>query len=677
MNTIIQEDHYLHRDINWLSFNYRVLQEAKDDRNPIFERIKFLGIFSSNLDEFFRVRVSNLRQLKKIDRETRKTLRLKPNKTLKIILKKIIEQQEEFGSIFKNEILPELQRNSIFLTKSEDFTSEMLPFIKEVFEGYSSSVEIIKTIETPHLEDGTLYYSVLLDNEEICFVKIPSEQRFYKLPETKQGKYHITLIDDIIAFHLPSLFPDRDIIEVGEIKLSRDAELYLEEDYEGGLAQQIYEALSQRKMGQPTRMLFDASISKVHRNLLKKILGLGKVDLMPGGKYHNFSDFMKLENPTDDSTLVYDPKPALVHPVLSKASCLFKTIAKSDQLVHFPYQQFDYVAQLLEQAATDPLVKTIKISLYRIAKESALNNALLLAIENGKEVTIFIEAQARFDEANNIEWGQTFSDKGANVIYSIPNIKVHSKIFLIQRLENENLQNYAFISTGNFNANTAKVYVDHGLFTANSKITDELVQVFEVLERKLIIPKTKHLLVSPFNTRSQFELLIENEITHALEGKKAKITAKMNSLHDKHIIKKLYEASQAGVEIRLLIRGFCCLVPETEGLSDHIYITSIVDRYLEHGRIYVFENGGKEIMYMGSADWMTRNLDHRIEVLTPIYDKAIFKELKKILSLQLKDNQKARHLDAAFKNKYIKPKKNETQIRSQYAIYDYLSNKLK
>jgi len=349
-------------------------------------------------------------------------------------------------------------------------------------------------------------------------------------------------------------------------------------------------------------------------------------------------------------------------------------------LVHFPYQSFDTVERFLEVAALDAKVTHIKMSLYRIAKTSKLTDVILKALALGKKVTLFVEAQARFDEKNNIEWGRIFQENGATVFFSVPNIKVHSKIAMISRQEAEGLKRYAYIGTGNFNAKTAKLYCDHGLFTANAQITADLDQVFKVLERKLIIPKLNHLLVSPFTTRNTFLALIQNEIRHAKAGKKAKVTAKMNSLEDTGMIEALYVASEAGVEIRVLVRGFCCLLqkPEQERLPGEqpIYITSIIDRYLEHGRVYLFENGGEEVMYIGSADWMTRNLDKRIEVLTPILDTTIFNELKEILEMQLADNVKARVLDASDSNAKVPLEEGAVAIRSQYAIYDYLKQKL-
>ncbi len=402
--------------------------------------------------------------------------------------------------------------------------------------------------------------------------------------------------------------------------------------------------------------------------------------MIPGGEYHNLSDFFAFPNPFDDNRLSYPPKPPLDHPVLSRTPDIFDTILQKDQLVHFPYQKFDVVEKFIQKAATDESVIAIKMSLYRIAKSSELSNALLKALGNGKRVMLFVEAQARFDEENNIKWGRIFEQHGAQVFFSVPNIKVHSKILMVEREVEDKVQRLAFIGTGNFNAKTAKLYCDHGLFTADKKITKDLAQVFAVLERKIIAPKLKRLLVSPFTTRITLLEHIDKEIENASAGIPAKITLKMNGLEDKGMIKALYKASEAGVEVRLLVRGFCCLVPKAKQdllpNEKPILITSILDRYLEHGRIYLFENGGEQKMYIGSADWMTRNLDRRIEVLTPILDTDIFNELRDILKLQLSDNAKARIIDTHDTNQKMPSKPEESYIRSQYAIYDYLKGKL-
>ncbi|RXG13404.1 polyphosphate kinase [Leeuwenhoekiella aestuarii] len=672
-----------HRDLNWLSFNARVLQEAQDkEHNPLYERMKFLAIYSSNLDEYFRVRVSQLRQMKRVEKSIRKKLALRPNKTVKEILAIVKEQQEEFGRIYNEEIIPELAENNIVLVPSEKYTNIQAQlaniwFIAHIKNDLETIIIDPSKDKEIFLENQVLYFCVTFTNsKKLGFVKIPTDtnERFVDLGKVKET-HNITFLDDIIRYEINNIFNSETIEGVYEIKLSRDAELYIDDELDGILAERIYKSLEQRQEGQPTRLLYDASMPKPAAKRLRKLLNLGKIDMMPGGRYHNFNDFFKFPDPTENAALHYDKKPFIKHRELEKSTNFFKTIQKKDQLVHFPFMSFNYVEQFVEQAADDAAVTHIKISLYRVADESVLTTSLLKAIENGKQVTIFIEAKARFDEENNISWGRKFEKKGACVIYSYPRIKVHSKILMVIREEEEKSRRYAYIGTGNFNGETSKIYCDHGLFTAHKKITKELERVFKVLEGELIIPRNKHLLISPFTTRRTFEKLIHNEIEAAQAGKKAQIIAKMNSLEDPDMIQLLYKASQAGVKIRMIVRGFTSLIPGVKGLSENIYMTSIVDRYLEHGRIYLFYNNGDEQMYMGSADWMTRNLDRRIEVLTPIYDQDLFSELEDILEIQLSDNTKARILDEAETNAYISREQNEKAIRSQYAIYDYLKSK--
>ncbi|HEA29766.1 MAG TPA: polyphosphate kinase 1, partial [Leeuwenhoekiella sp.] len=644
------EKPFKHRDLNWLSFNERVLQEAEDKTyNPLYERMKFLAIYSSNLDEYFRVRVSQLRQMKRVEKSLRKRLALHPNKTVKKILEEVRSQQERFGKIFKENIIPELRENKIVLLQTEDFDEIQQKLADIWFKTHlEKEIEIIKINldkdDKPFLEDRGLYYCLTFkDTQQLGFIEIPTVHtgRFISLGE-RDGEHYITFVDDIIRYKKESLFPSEKITGIYEIKVSRDAELYLDDELDGILAERIYKSLHQRQKGQPTRLLYDAEMPKAEAKKLRKLLGLGKIDMMPGGRYHNFHDFFKFPDPTDNAKLYFEKKAPIPHKTLEKASSFFEAIAEKDQMLHFPFMSFSYVERFVKEAATDENVTEIKISLYRVAEESILTTALLKALKNGKKVTIFIEAKARFDEENNIGWGRKFEEAGAHVIYSYPRIKVHSKILMVNRKEDDVIKRYVYIGTGNFNGETSKIYADHGLFTTHEKLTKELSRVFEVLEGALIIPRNKRLLVSPFTTRRSFEKLINTEIENANNGKKAMITAKMNSLEDQEIINLLYDASQAGVEIRLIVRGFTCLVPGLDGISDSIFMTSIVDRYLEHGRIYLFHNAGDEKMYIGSADWMTRNLDRRIEVLVPIYDTDLYKELKDILDLQLRDNRKAR-----------------------------------
>ena len=670
-----------HRDLNWLKFNGRVLQEAKDPNNPLYEKIKFLAIFSINLDEYFQVRVSQLRQLKRIDKSIRKQLALKPNKQVKEILAEVKDQQQEFGRIFYEIIVPELAENNIFLLDKKDLesskSSTTANFFKEAAPYISPILIKNDRKEELFLENGILYLLLTFkDDDALGIVNLPVEQcgRFVEY-KSSAGTHEIAFIDDIVKSKAPALFPDYEVEAAYDIKISRDAELYIDDELEGFLAEKIYESLQQRDQGQPTRLLYDSQMPKDIQKRLRKLLGLGKIDMMPGAEYHNFSDFLEFPDPTDNSDLHVEPLEPVPHKTLENSSDYFEKIKEKDQSVHFPYISFDYVERFLHQAATDKHVTNIKISIYRIAAESGLTKSLLRALENNKKVTVFIEAKARFDEKNNIDWGRKFEDVGAKVIYSYPRIKVHSKILLVKRQESNKIQRYAYIGTGNFNSKTSKPYCDHAIFTAHEKITKELNRLFSVLERELIIPRAKRLLISPFSTRKKFSDMIKREINNARQGKKAAVTAKMNSLEDPEMIELLYEASNAGVKIQLLVRGFCCLVPEVEGMSENIYVTSIVDRFLEHGRIYLFYNDGDEELFFGSADIMIRNLDRRIEVIAPIYDPDIFKEFKDILEIQLKDNVKARIQDASESNEYVQRKPNEKPVRSQIEIYKYLKQK--
>ncbi|MGA9327131.1 MAG: polyphosphate kinase 1 [Salegentibacter sp.] len=676
------ETHLRHRDLNWLSFNERVLQEAEDKVNPLYERIRFLAIFSSNLDEYFRVRVSQLRQMKRVKKSIRKKLALRPNRITKEIIEEVKHQQDEFGHIYYDQIVPELAENDILLIDSEHFDDAQKNFAQKFFreavlEHLSPVFLDLRQENELFLENAVIYLLVTFKNENFFgVVNIPVEKcgRFIQLEG--DGKPHsLTFLDEIVRSQLHLLFPENEITGIFEMKLSRDAELYIDDVYSGVLAEKIYESLQQRSEGQPTRLLYDANMPADVQKRIRKLLNLGKIDMMPGGRYHNFSDFFSFPDPTNNPELHFEELQPVPHRVLENSEDYFKSIAEKDQAVHFPYMSFKYVENFLSQAVNDPAVTHIKISLYRVADESRLTSCLVQALENGKKVTVFVEAKARFDEENNIIWGRKFEKKGAHVIYSYPKVKVHSKIMLITRKEGDAEMDYAYIGTGNFNSETSRIYCDHAIFTANLNFTKELSRLFKVLEGELIIPRDKNLLISPFSTRQKFTSLIYNEIENARKGEKAKITAKMNSLEDAGIIELLYKASQAGVEIRLLIRGFTCLIPGIPGLSENIYVTSIVDRFLEHGRIYLFENGGNEEIYFGSADWMTRNLDRRIEVIAPIYDKDIAQEFKDILNIQLHDNMKARIQEAEETNQYVEKKAEEQAIRSQVEIYNYLKEK--
>lgn len=672
---------YIKRDISWLSFNHRVLQEAKDKQVPLYERIKFLAIYSSNLDEFFRVRVASLRSFKDLKKKTRKALDIKPKKELRQIRKIVEKQQEEFGYIFREEILPELASVGIHLIDESQYNETQKQFAKKYF--FEKIYPLVNPVyvegeDAPFLKNKGLYFIVRLAGPDtLALVEIPTDSlpRFLTLPNEGTG-HAITFIDDIIRINLPDLFKT-EVLEAHTVKLSRDAEMYIDDEYSGDLLQKIKKGLDKRSIGLPTRFLFDSSMSEELRTKVKTLFGLSKNDMIPGAKYHNFNDFFAFPDPTNNPHLHNEPMPPLPHPNLEKAESLIEAIGQMDFLLHFPYHKYDYIPQLIGEAAADPAVKTIKITLYRVASKSAVVDALLKALENGKKVVAFIEAKARFDEASNLYWGEQLEKANAKVLYSYPGIKVHTKLLLISREEKSKTRYYAYLGTGNFNEKTARLYCDHALLTANQHMGKEVNQVFDLLARKVIIPKSKLLFIAPFTLRENFETLVDQEIANAKAGKSAYMILKMNSLEDNEMMNKLYEASQAGVKIQLIVRGICCLVPGVDGMSDNIEIISIVDRFLEHARVYIFANGGQEKMYTASADWMNRNLDSRIEVAMPILDENLFKELRHIIDLQLKDNVKARIINTTQSNPYKNQKEGEPTVRAQIAIYNWLAQKQK
>lgn len=667
--TLINNKNY-NRDLSWLRFNHRVLQEAADSRNPLYERIKFIAIYSSNLDEFFKVRVSDIRQIKSLNKKLRKKLITNPNKLLKKIKKQVDLQGDELGEIFGNQIIPELKYNGIDLISYSEFDNKQKEFVVDYFESQlKAKVNIKKSLHAKeahlYVENEKLYLISLDINKELVWVKIPDEiDRFVELPKN-DARFKITFIDDILKYYLSEQFPDKFY----SVKVSRDAELYLENEYSGNLLDKIKSSLSKRDTGQVTRAIVENKIPEDLLIAFKETLEINETDIVRGGVHHNLKDLFAFPNPTGKKLSLDILKPKR-QKAFSDFDSLFIAITKKDRLLYFPYESFEDVIQFVQQAAYDAHVTVIKMTLYRISKDSAIANALLSALEKGKKVFVFIETKARFDEANNIRWGKKLEDKGANVIYSYPGIKVHSKIMYIERNEQSGTNAYGYIGTGNFNEKTSRIYTDFGLMTANKQITKEISHVFHVLERTIIIPKSKMLMISPFTTRSKFTTLIENEIENTNNGIDAYIILKLNSLQDPMLINLLYKASTAGVKIRILVRGICCLVPGIKGQSDNIYITSIVDRFLEHARVYIFANGGKELMYMGSADLMTRNIDHRIEVITPILDPDNYVKMRKAVQLQLDDLVKARIIDGLQKNKYVTS--NDTGLSSQLKTYEQL-----
>ena len=669
------------RDTSWLSFNHRVLQEAMDKSVPLYERIKFLAIYSSNLDEFYRVRVASLRSFKMLKKKTRKELDLdvKPKKELKHIRKIVQEQQEAIGRVFLESIIPELEKAGVHLINDEAFSDSQREFAKRYFfeKVYPclNPVIIEPGAEWPFLQNKGLYFVVDLEGEgRLAFLGIPTDDlpRFLELPSEEEGQYFVTFLDDVIRYNLPA-FLGEAVLGAYAIKVSRDAELYIEDEYSGDLVGKIRDSLEERNIGLPTRFLFDSSMPEEVLALLKEHLALSKHDIIPGARYHNFNDFFGFPNPTGEADLHDEPLAPLPHPELEQASSLIDYFKMQDAVLHFPYQKYDYIPQLIREAAEDPTVTGLKITLYRVASKSAVVEGLLKALENGKKVTAFIEAKARFDEASNLYWGDELEKAGAKVLYSYPGIKVHTKLLLVNRLEDNEQKRIAYLGTGNFNEKTARLYCDHALITADPRLANEVGQVFDLLERKIIMPKCKHMLVSPFTTRSGFEALLKQEIKNAEAGKEAYAILKMNSLEDPGMIEKIYEASQAGVKIKLIVRGICCAVPGIEGLSEKIEIISIVDRFLEHARVYIFANGGEERLYLASADWMTRNLDRRVEVVFPVYDEKVSGEIRHIVDLQMKDNTKARVINEEQNNAYHYS--GGEPVRAQVAIYNWLAER--
>jgi polyphosphate kinase len=682
---------FFNRELSWLSFNHRVLQEAKDPSVPLYERIKFLAIFSSNLDEFFRVRVASLRSLLNLKKKTQKELRFDVSKLLDKIHKTVVKLQEEYGNIYVNDIRPELEKNNIFLVDNTQLNPLQKEFVAEIFNEqvvpHVMPMIVAKKKITPFLRNQRLYLAVKLSSKQngsqgkspkskrykYAIVEIPTNHinRFILLPKIGDNNY-IIFLDDVIRLFLPQIFYGYTIHESYSVKLTRDAELYIEDEFAGNLLEKIKKSLAKRSSGAPSRFLYDKDMSASFLKFLKEALRLTNEDLFPGARYHNFSDFFNFPNPGIKGLTYTDLKP-IKKSRLDSTNNIFSAIKKNDSLFYFPYHSYDYVVNTIESAANDKNVKSIKITQYRVARDSKIVNALIKAAYRGKDVTAFVEVKARFDEEINIKSAEEMQKAGVKVLYSLPGLKVHAKMALIQRMESGKLKNYAYLSTGNFNEKTAKLYTDYGFFTADEKLTYEVEKVFEYLEGQKSGYEFKHLLVAQYGMRQAFLEMIENEITNAKKGKKAGITVKMNSLEDERMIKKLYEASEAGVKINMIVRGICCAIPGVPAMSENISAISIVDRFLEHERIYMFHNGGKEKIYLSSADWMKRNLSRRIEVAFPVHNPEHKQRIKDIMNIKFNDNIKARILDEKQTNQYNR-KDSDTPHHSQYEIYDYLKN---
>ena len=670
---------FYNRDISWLSFNYRVLQEAKNPEVPLIERLRFLAIYSSNLDEFYKVRVATQRRLMRLKGDAVKGVAKNAKKLVKKINKRVDKQQIEFGQIFKDQLIPSLAKQNIYLIDHEQLSKNQLKFVRNYFSNEVTDLLKIQKIKSgekaPFLADKGLYFAVRLKandttEEENLVVNIPSNKisRFLIIPD--KSKHLVIQLDDVIRGCMDLIFPKQEIEMCYSIKLSRDAELHLDDAIGNNARERILKSLKNRETGIPSRFLYDSDMPKSYLKFLYKAFDLEKEDLVPGGRYHNFDEFFSFPSPSKPE-LEYEPYPELSSVSLDASKSIFDAMATQDHMLHFPYQSYEYVLRLLKSAWKDPDVKSIKITLYRVASDSKVAKALMKAAKRGIEVVVFDEVKARFDESSNIFWGDKIEAAGGKVIYSFDVLKVHTKICVITRKEGNSLVRYSYLGTGNFNEKTASIYCDHGLFTCNQEIGKEIEKVFAYLDNPRKRPKFKHLLVAPFDMREKFEALIDNEIANAKKGKKASMVLKMNSLEDRKMIRKIYEASNAGVKIRIIVRGICCLIPGVEGMSKMVKVYSIIDRYLEHGRMYLFHNDGNELIFLASADWMKRNLSRRVEVGFPILDPLLKKEVRKLINYQLKDNTKARKLNQIQNNPYKKSKAKK-RVQAQPDTYAYL-----
>ena len=683
---------YFKRDVSWLSFNYRVLMEAEDASLPIYERIKFLSIYSSNLEEFYEIRVAEHRGVimkKNFVEESA----AEAEETLAAITREVNRQQRDYYRIFYEQILPALNRQHIFLYQDEHpqpfhedfvrdfFNEEVFPFLSPVMiqageirtfirdrRLYLVIRMVKKSDRLEDADDKPAYHYALM---KIPFSKVP---RFIELPP-HEGKYYIMFIDDIIRANLHSVFPGYEIESCYSIKISRDADIYLEDEGKGSILEKIRKKVKKRKIGALSRFMYDQAMPADFLAFVCGAFGILPDDLVVGGRYNNLQDLSKLPNPAGKQLEQHPPLPMRI-PYLDEVGSIFKVIKKRDVMLHFPYESFDYLLRFLMEAAFDPKVDEIKITQYRVAENSAVINTLISAAQNGKKVTVFVELKARFDEENNMRTAERMEQSGIKIIYSIPGLKVHAKVAVILRKDNPEgakRRDFAYLSTGNFNEKTAKIYADMALLTSQEAIITDINKVFAVLEGRLQAPTFRHLLVARFNMVPELQRMIQREIDHVQAGGKGRIILKMNGLHDQQMIDMLYRASEAGVEIDLIVRGICCLVPD-QPYSRNIRVTRIVDMFLEHARIWSFYNEGQDELFLTSADWMRRNLNRRIETAFPILDPEIKQEVIDILHIQLQDNVKACRLDSELRNCF-KREEGAEPVRAQLAVYDYLKLK--
>ncbi|WP_047244817.1 polyphosphate kinase 1 [Maribacter thermophilus] len=680
---------YVNREISWLWFNERVLQESADTKVPLIERLRFLGIFSNNLDEFFKVRYATVKRIVEAGKTGKSVLGGEKAKDLLEEITEIVINQQAKSLVILKRIEEELENQNIFIIKETELNDNQKEFVKRYFlQNVSPQLMTIilnDLTRFPTLKDTAAYLAIKMiiksdkakKEKRFALIEIPKGiDRFVVLP--KEGdKDYIIILDDVIRYCLDSIFTmfEYESISAHMIKITRDAELDIDNDLSKSFIEKISSSVEHRKISDPVRFVYDKSIGKDTLAFLKEKMNIEETDsVIPGGRYHNKRDYMGFPS-LNRKDLLYDRITPLPVKGLSIEGSILESIAKKDYLQYTPYHTFTYILKFLREAALDPKVRTIKITVYRLANNSQVAASLINAVKNGKQVTVQIELQARFDEQANIEYAEQLQAEGVKLIFGVPGLKVHSKICLIEREEEQGLKRYGFISTGNFNEDTARIYTDYTLFTAHEAILKELNKVFDFFETTYKINKYKHLIVSPHYTKSIFSKLIDNEIKNAIAGKEAYIKIKMNSFTSYKMVDKLYKASRAGVKIQLIIRGICCLVPGVKGMSENIEAISVVDKFLEHTRLFVFANGGDPKVYISSADWMTRNLDYRVEVGCPIYDEDIKQELMDTFEICWRDNLKARVFTEKQDNAYRKT--TVPECRSQFETYDYYLKKLK
>ncbi len=679
---------FLNRDLSWLSFNQRVLMEAADPGVPLYSRIQFLSIFSSNLDEFFRVRMPAIFTFTRIKAKKTSLREEYPKDLVKQVQDVVHDQLNEFGRILTTQLLPGLKQHHIHLyygepilpehqeTVRDYFLSRILSFLQPVILRRENQADVF-------LENNALYFIADLEASgehgvhNYALVNIPSEHlpRFSVLPDRDDEKY-LLFLDDALRRNLQEVFPGFIIHGAYSIKLTRDAEMQLEDEFAGDIAEKIEKQLEKRELGHSTRLLYDAAMPGNVRDFVRDYFDLREEEMVEGGRYHNLKDLGNLPR-LGGPELVYPDWPALPHPAFNAHRSIFNCLRESERMLHLPYHSYNYILRFFNEAAIDPHVKEIYVTLYRVAANSHIANALISAAKNGKKVMVFVELKARFDEANNLHWSKKMKAAGIRIINSIPGLKVHAKVALVKRWEKDAWQYYSFMATGNLNEVTGRFYSDHVLFTCNRDLSSELELLFTYLQSRKQPAEYgnisfRHLLVSQFNMMKKFGALIDREIAHAKKGRPASIIIKVNNLQEKAMISKLYAASEAGVKVQLLVRSICCLAPGVEGQSENIEVRRIVDRYLEHARVFVFHNNGLPEYFMGSADWMNRNLHSRIEVCFPIYDQALAGQLGHILDLQLRDNRKAVYLNNRLENKPVAPGYGEPLLSAQLATYQYV-----